>query len=130
RSQRRGPQALEAKGYRPSARRVDSFAALASWRNGAWAQAARLQLCAAEEDVAGRVALGAIREARGTEIDRGRCLGAGDPQVESIAFDARQAKWREVRVAGRLWRKSQPGVGQPQPRAREAGSHQRFAAVR
>jgi len=29
--QRRGPQALETKGYRPSARRVDSFAALAPW---------------------------------------------------------------------------------------------------
>jgi len=47
-----------------------------AWRHGARTEAAGLQLCAAEEDVAGRAALGAIRETGGTEIDRGRCLGA------------------------------------------------------
>src|ERR1700758_5397087 len=72
RSQRRGPQALAAEGHGPRACRLDSLAALAPWRHGAWTEAARLQLRAAEEDVAGRAALGAFGEARGAETD---CCG-------------------------------------------------------
>ena len=70
RSQRRGPQAVAAEGHWPRARRLDSFAALAPWRHGPRTEAARLQLRVAEENAARRAALGAVGEARGTEVDR------------------------------------------------------------
>src|SRR4029077_1340153 len=130
RSQRRRAQALAAKRHRPRACRLHSFSPLAPWRHGARPQAARLQLRAAEENAPGRAALGAFREARGTEIDGCRGLVARYAQDQGAALGARQVERRKVRIAGGVWRKSQSGPGQPESRARQAGGHQRFAALR
>src|SRR5205823_1434216 len=83
RSKRRGPQAVAAEGHGPRARRLDPLAALASWRHGARAGAARLQLRAAEENVARRAALRALRKTGGAKADHCGGLGARfaqDPQ--------------------------------------------------
>src|SRR5712664_2155356 len=44
RSQRRGPQTLEAEGHGTRACGLDSLASLASWRHSPWTEATRLQL--------------------------------------------------------------------------------------
>src|SRR5260370_36802099 len=92
RSQRRGPQALEAEGQGPRARRLDSLAALAPWRHGPRTEAARLQLRAAEEDAAGRAALGALGKTGGAKADgRGR-LEARNAQDQGAAGRAGQTE--------------------------------------
>src|SRR6266403_4653594 len=50
RSERRGPQALEAEGHGPRACGLDSLASLASWRHSPWTEATRLQLRTAQEN--------------------------------------------------------------------------------
>src|SRR5213595_4258321 len=62
-------EAVAAEGHGPRARRLDPLAALASWRHGARAGAARLQLRAAEENVARRAALRALRKTGGAKAD-------------------------------------------------------------
>src|SRR5260370_21019732 len=88
----RGPQALEADRQGPRACGLDSFAPLASWRHGPRTKAARLQLRAAEEDVAGRVALGALGKIGGAKADgRGR-LDARNAQDQGAAGRAGQTE--------------------------------------
>ena len=130
RSQRRGPQALEAEGHGPRARRLHSFAALAPWRHGSWTGAAQLRLRAAEKDVAGRAALGPVREAGRREIDGGGSLGARVAQDQGVPACSCEAGWRNKNdFAGGSGRQSQSRTRQPQPRGRDAGRAGRPAAL-
>src|SRR5690349_24954451 len=120
---------MAAKGYGTRARGLDSFAVVAPWRHGAWTEAAGLQLCAAEEDAAGRASFGAVGEAGGAEDNgRGR-MGSGDAQDESSALRAGQIERGEIGAAGRARRESQSGTGEPQHGTREACGQPRLAAV-
>src|SRR6202044_850355 len=98
RSQRRWPQVVAAKGYRPRARWLDSVAFVAPWRHGSRTEAPRLQLRIAEENVARRAALGLVGKARRTETDRCRCSPARNAQEQGFARDARQVERPEVGV--------------------------------
>src|SRR6267154_4307925 len=92
RSQRRGPQALEAEGHRPRARGLDPLASLAPWRHGPWTEAARLQLRTAEENASRRAALGALGKISGAEADCRGCVDARNAQDEGVARGAGQAE--------------------------------------
>src|SRR5216684_2208805 len=87
RSQRRGPQALEAEGHRPRACGLDPIASLAPRRHGPWTEAARLQLCTAEENASGRAALGALGKISGAEADCRGWVDARNAQDEGAALE-------------------------------------------
>ena len=128
---RRRPQALEAEGHGPRARRLDSVVALAPWRHGARTAAARLCYRAAEENVARRVALGAVRQAGEREIDGSGWLAARIAQDEGVSR-RRLASWMAIRerYCWSTTAKSQSGTCQPQSRRREAGRAGCAAALR
>src|SRR5712691_3792882 len=130
RSERGGPQALEAEGHRPRACRLNPVAALAPWRHGPRTEAARLQLCAAEENGAGRAAFRALRETGGAETHGCGCMDSGYAQNQSAAGSAGKVEPYEVVVAGGPRREPQSGTCEPQPRRCHAGRPECPAALR
>src|SRR5260370_5076351 len=130
RSERRGPQTLEAEGHRPRACGLDPLASLASWRHAAWTQAARLQLFVAKENVAGRAALGVVRKTCGAKADGRGCMDSGDAQDQGVARGAGQAEAHQVSFAGSSRRERQSGTREPQHRRRNALRAEWFAALR
>src|SRR2546421_472413 len=129
RSQRRRPQALEAKGHGPRARRLDPVASLASWRHGSRTKATRLQLRAAEEDASRCAALGAFGKTGRAEADGCGCVEIGYAQDQGASGSAGKAEPYEVGVAGSPWREPQPGTGEPQRRRCHAGCAEWCAAL-
>src|SRR5258708_20594308 len=99
RSQRRGPQALEAEGHRPRARGLDPLASLAPWRHGPWTETARLQLRTAEENASRRAALGALGKISGAEADGRGCLDTRSAQDQGSARGAGEADSHKVGFA-------------------------------
>src|SRR5216683_4003626 len=130
RSERRGPQALEAEGHRPGACGLDPLASLAPWRHGPWTEAARLQLRTAEENASRRAALGFIRKTGGAEADGRGCVDARNAQDEGAARCAGQAESHQVSFAGGSRRERQSGTREPQHRRRNAVRAEWFAALR
>src|SRR5882724_3852069 len=99
RSERRGPQTLEAEGHGPRACGLDPLASLASWRHGPWTKAARLQLRTAEENASRRAALRALGKISGAEAYCRGCVDARNAQDEGAARGARQAESHQVSFA-------------------------------
>src|SRR5260370_1795824 len=130
RRERRWPQTLEAEGHGPRACGLDPLAALAPWRHGPWTKAARLQLCVAKEDVAGRAALGALGKISGAEADCRGCVDARNAQDQGAARGAGQAESHQVSFAGGSRRERQSGTREPQHRRRNALRAECFAALR
>src|SRR5208282_6084063 len=130
RSERRWAQAVAAKGHGPGASRFDSIAFVASWRNGSWPEAARLQLRVAEENAPRRVALGIVGKASGTKVDGRGCARSRNAQDQRFARDAREAERQQVRFARIAWRKPQSGTRQPESGRRESCGSARSACVR
>src|ERR1700719_5366796 len=105
---------MEAEGHRTRARWLHPLAALAPWRNGSWTATARLQLRAAKENAAGRVAFGVVGKAYRTTAHRRGRLEAGKPQDQRIFGCAWQTESQKVRVDRGSRREHQSGTRQPQ----------------